>query len=96
MSDDRKTKFAQALKPNFYEWDAVMNEQTSLTEWERDLPNCTTVLSAADTVQSIDAIIALLKENISGWNFERINQGGHMAIMTNPELLNPIVTAALK
>ncbi len=88
-------KFSHALKPNFYEWDAVMNEQTSLSEWERDLPKGTTVLSAADTVKSIDEIVALMQENFSGWKFERINKGGHMAIMTKPEQLNPIVIDAL-
>lgn len=80
MPDDRKTKFAQALKPNFHEWDAVMNEKTSLSEWEKDLPKNTTVLSAANTVRSIDEIVTLMKENVSGWTFEQINRrphGGH-------------------
>lgn len=96
MPDDRKSKFARALKPNFYEWDAVMNERTSLSEWENNLPKDTTVLSAADTVRSINAIVALMKENVSGWKFEQINNGGHMAAMTMPEIVNPIVANALK
>ncbi|WP_296431906.1 alpha/beta hydrolase [Yoonia sp.] len=95
MPEDRKTKFSHALKPNFHEWDAVMNEQTSLSEWERDLPKGTTVLSSADTVKSIAEIVALMKENVPGWNFERIKKGGHMAIMTKPEQLNPMVIDAL-
>ncbi len=95
MPDDRKVKFSQALKPNFHEWDAVMNEQTLLPEWENDLPKDTTVLSAADTVRSIVEIAALMKDNCSGWNFEQINRGGHMAVITKPELLNPIVIDAL-
>lgn len=66
MPDDRKEKFSHALKPNFHEWDAVMNEETSLLEWERDLPGETTVISAADTVKSIDEIYKLLSESISG------------------------------
>lgn len=96
MPDDRKSKFAQALKPNFHEWDAVMNEQTLLSEWESDLPKDTTILSAEDTVQSIAEIVALMEKHISGWNFEQISHGGHMAVMTKPELLNPIVVSALK
>ena len=95
MPEDRKTKFSHALKPNFHEWDAVMNEQTSLSEWERDLPKGTTVLSSADTVKSIAEIVALMKENVPGWNFERIKKGGHMAIMSKPEQLNPMVIDAL-
>ena len=30
MSLDRRVTFAEALKPNFHEWDAVMNDATSL------------------------------------------------------------------
>ncbi len=95
MPDDRKVKFSHALKPNFHEWDAVMNEQTSLLEWERDLPKDTTVLAAADTVKSIDEIFELMRESVSGWNFERIDRGGHMAIMNKPEQLNPMIIDAL-
>lgn len=72
MPDNRKSKFAQALMPNFHEWDAVMNEQTSFVEWERDLPKDTTVVSAHDTVRSISEIVELMKKNVSEWRFERI------------------------
>ncbi|WP_069299865.1 alpha/beta fold hydrolase [Neptunicoccus sediminis] len=96
MPDDRKEKFSQALKPNFHEWDAVMKEETSLREWERDLPAQTTVLTAADTVNSIDEIYELLRQNISGWNFEQIDKGGHMAVLSSPEQVNPRIIAALR
>ena len=96
MPDDRKTKFAQALMPNFHEWDAVMNEQTSFLEWERDLPKHTTVVTAQDTVRSITEIVELMKENVSEWLFEQIEHGGHMAPMTKPDLINPIVASALE
>ncbi|MEX3314411.1 alpha/beta fold hydrolase [Sulfitobacter sp. PS-8MA] len=95
MPDDRKQKFCHALQPNFYEWDAVMQEGTTLREWERDLPADTTVLAAADTVRTIDEIYELLKENVSGWGFQRIERGGHMAIMSSPGQVNPMVMAAL-
>jgi len=96
MPDDRKSKFVQALKPNFHEWDAVMNDQTSVSEWERDLPKDTTLVSAKDTVRSITEIVALLEKNIAGWSYEQIDRGGHMAAMTKPDLVNPIVVSALK
>ncbi len=96
MPDDRKSKFAQALKPNFHEWDAVMNEQTSLLDWESDLPIDTTLVSTNDTVRSISEIVALMAANISGWNFEQIDRGGHMAALTKPDLVNPIVARVLK
>lgn len=95
MPDDRKAKFARALVPNFHEWDAVMNEVKSFAEWQRDLPNDTTVISASDTVRSIREIVELMEEHIPEWHFKQIEHGGHMAAMTKPDVINPIVLTAL-
>lgn len=96
MPEDRRSKFATALQPNFHEWDAVMNEQTSLSEWRAALPPDTTVVSAADTTNSISGIVEVLQENAPSWNYERVGQGGHMAIVSNPDLVNPIVIKGLR
>jgi len=95
MTDDRKAKFARALVPNFHEWDAVMNEIVSFAEWQRDLPSDTTVVSAKDTVRSIREIVELMEQHVPEWHYEQIDRGGHMAAMTRPEIINPIVQSAL-
>ena len=95
MPDDRKAKFASALVPNFYEWDAVMNEVVSFAEWQRDLPSDTTVVSARDTVRSIREIVELMAKRVPEWRFKQIESGGHMAAMTKPDVVNPIVLSAL-
>ena len=95
MPDDRKAKFTTALKPNFHEWDGVMNEETPISEWAKDLPSDTTVISTADTVPTIEEIVSVMQEHIPEWNYERIERGGHMAAMTKPDLINPIVERAL-
>jgi hypothetical protein len=41
MSSERRTAFAEALKPNFFEWDAVMNETTPVGQWAALLPRTT-------------------------------------------------------
>jgi pimeloyl-ACP methyl ester carboxylesterase len=38
MSPERRAAFAEALKPNFFEWDAVMTETTSAEQWASQLP----------------------------------------------------------
>jgi len=38
MSFDRRIAFSEALKPNFFEWDAVMNETTPAEQWAALLP----------------------------------------------------------
>lgn len=95
MPEDRRSKFAAALKPNFHEWDAVMNETTSIAEWKVSLPEDTTVISAADTVRSIREICQIFEDNIPKWKHVQIKRGGHMAALTNPNMINPIVENAL-
>jgi len=96
MPEDRRAKFTKALHPNFHEWDGVMNEGTPLAKWQEDLPRGTTVISAADTVRSIQDIVSLMEDNIPQWTYQKIVRGGHMAVMTKPDLVNPIITRALQ
>lgn len=96
MPEERQAKFTKALEPNFHEWDGVMNEKTALSDWSVDLPRKTTVISAADTVRTIDEIVSLMEENIPHWRFEKIECGGHMAAMTKPDIMNPIIERALR
>jgi pimeloyl-ACP methyl ester carboxylesterase len=96
MSDERRDTFTEALKPNFHEWDAVMNETTTLDEWASALPNRTLVVSARHTVRPIREIVELMHEGCPAWRFEQINDGGHMAPLTRPDLINPIVSSFLE
>ena len=56
MSSDRRAAFTEALKPNFYEWDAVMNETTPVEEWASRLPRATLLVYDPDTVLPIREI----------------------------------------
>lgn len=95
MPDDRKEKFAEALKPNFHEWDAVIAQDLSLEEWRSRLPRETTIISAADTVRTIRELVELLSSKSAGWKFETLATGGHMAPLSNPHLVNPVFAQAL-
>lgn len=95
MPEKRRAKFIAALEPNFHEWDGVMNEKTPLSVWQADLPEDTTVVSAQDTVRTITEIVSLMKEHIPHWRFATIEHGGHMAAMTQPDLINPLIEDAL-
>jgi len=96
MPPDRRAKFARALRPNFHEWDAVMNETTPLSQWRAVLPLRTTVIRAADTVRSIAEIVDLMEAACPDWRFERLDEGGHMAALTRPGTMNPLIRAALR
>jgi pimeloyl-ACP methyl ester carboxylesterase len=96
MPPDRRSKFAMALQPNFHEWDAVMNETTALHEWGDLLPKATTLICSRDTVRSIREIVDLFRDACPDWRFEDLPEGGHMAALSRPDLVNPRVLAALQ
>jgi pimeloyl-ACP methyl ester carboxylesterase len=96
MSVDRRSAFAEALKPNYFEWDAVMDETAPIEQWARLLPRATLVVSDPRTVFPIREITALFRRSCPVWTFKEIADGGHMAPLTRPELVNPLVQSFLK
>jgi pimeloyl-ACP methyl ester carboxylesterase len=95
MPSERRIAFAEALKPNFFEWDAVMNETTSAEQWAILLPRATLLVCDPDTVLPIREIVAVLRRSCPGWAYEEVAGGGHMAPLTRPDLINPIVGSFL-
>lgn len=95
LSADRRAAFAQALKPNFYEWDAVMGETTSVEEWARTLPPATLAVYDPNTVLPIREIAAILRAACPGWRHVEVPNVGHMAPVTRPDVINPIVSSFL-
>ena len=91
LSLNQKEKFAQNLKPNYHEWDPVLNEKTSISEWRVSLPKQTCLITARDTVRTIKELAKFFKKYCPNWNFETIERGGHMAPVTNFEIVNPII-----
>jgi pimeloyl-ACP methyl ester carboxylesterase len=90
MPEKRRLAFADSLPPNFYEWDAVMEEETTVEELKA-IPARTLVVSDAATRFPIREIIDILAKACPHWNFRTITGGGHMAALTHPELVNPII-----
>lgn len=95
MDDERRAAFGQALRPNFHEWDAIMDETTTLSEWNAALPRATTVLYDANTVRPIREIVRLF-EHGTQWTMRAIPRGGHMAPLSHPDVVNPIVQEVLE
>ncbi len=90
MQEKRRFVFAESLRPNFYEWDAVMEEETPVEEWKA-LNVRTLVVSDKSTRLPIREIIEIFAEACPHWSFRFIAEGGHMAPLTRPEIINPIV-----
>lgn len=96
MPEERRTTFIDALKPNFHEWDAVFNETTTLPEWANSLPVNTAVLSARETARPVREIAELMQKHCPDWRYEQISQGGHMAPLIRPDIVNPIIASILE
>jgi pimeloyl-ACP methyl ester carboxylesterase len=94
MPAKRRSAFLEAMPPNFHEWDAVMNETTTIDTWA-SLKAKTLVVYAADTKRPIREIVELFVDACPNWSFKEVAEGGHMAPLFQPELVNPIVTEFL-
>jgi len=95
MSAERRAAFAQAIKPNFHEWDAVLNETTPVDEWARALPAATLTVYDPDTVLPIREIAAILRASCPHWQHKEVPGVGHMAPLTRPDVINPITRSFL-
>jgi pimeloyl-ACP methyl ester carboxylesterase len=91
----RHAAFVEGIKSNFFEWDAVMDE-TPMAEWARTLPARTLVVSDPNTVRPARELIEVFRNACPQWTYKEIVAGGHMAPLTHPELINPIVCSFLR
>jgi pimeloyl-ACP methyl ester carboxylesterase len=96
MPVERRDAFAEALKPNYFEWDAVMDETTPVEQWARLLPRSTLLVSDPNTVLPIREITAILRRACPMWTYKEIAGDGHMAPLTRPDLVNPLVRSFLR
>jgi len=90
MSPERRSGFLGMLSPNFHEWDGVMNETTPAVAW-RDLAARTLLVNAAGTKRPIKEIAEILMAELPGMATAEIPEGGHMAPLVRPDLVNPVV-----
>lgn len=95
MPEKRRQAFAAFVPPVFHEWDAVMNEETTIDAWKALEPR-TLVVSASGTRRPIREIVELLAHACPHWTYAQVAEGGHMAPVARPELVNPIVVRFLE
>jgi pimeloyl-ACP methyl ester carboxylesterase len=95
MSPDRRLAFSEALKPNFFEWDAVMDDTTPVEEWAAVLPRATLLAFDPAGVSPTREIAAILRRSCPGWMYKEIPGSGHMAPLARPDVINPVVRSFL-
>ncbi len=95
MSSERRAAFAEALKPNFHEWDAVLNETASLHDWTSQLPPATLLVCDPGTVRPIRELNTLLRMSRPELAYKEVRGAGHMAPLTRPDTINPLIASFL-
>jgi pimeloyl-ACP methyl ester carboxylesterase len=55
----------------------------------------TLVVSARETKQPTREIVEVLREHISNWQYQTIDEGGHMFPLTHPEITNRLISTFL-
>lgn len=93
---ERRAAFEKAIRPNFFEWDAVMDETTSARQWADLLPPATQIIYDPGTVLPIRTIVEVLRGTGAQWTYSEVPGGGHMAPLTRPDLINPVVAEFLR
>ena len=71
-------------------------ELEHIEDWALLLPARTLIVTAESTKRPIREIVELLEEANPAWRFERVPEGGHMAPVTRPDLINPLIAEFLE
>lgn len=90
MPAERREAFAQLLLPNYYEWDCVRSDATTVEVYKK-LRTKTLFMHSVDTRLALREIAELFRGACPHWTFAKIPAGGHMAPLMRPDLVNPIV-----
>lgn len=95
MADSRRAAFVAALPPNRHEWDAVTDPDLTLEDVApRDVP--TLVVHDPATRRPIREVVEVLREARPHWHVHALAEGGHMAPLVRPDLVNPVVADFLE
>lgn len=94
MAAERQLAYMQLLRPNYHEWDSVDSYRTTLEELDRIRARVMMVYSP-DARRPSREIAQLFREQCPDWSVVRIADGGHMAPLTHPEVVNPLICGFL-
>jgi pimeloyl-ACP methyl ester carboxylesterase len=95
MRPERRAAFAQAMRPNYFEWDAAMNDATTAEQWAALLPKDTLLIADSRSALPIREVTTILRRACPDWIYRDVPGAGHMAPLTRPDLINPLVAEFL-
>jgi len=90
-SPERKLAFARAIAHLPNEFAAVLTGETLPAVWCEVLPRRTLIIACAKTTRPSREVVELLVDAQSHWEIARVSEAGHMAPLTHPQVVNPII-----
>ena len=90
MPKKQRQTFVERLPPNFHEWDAVLNEETTIKEL-KEIAAKTLVVSGSNTRRIFREIVELLTVACPNWTFTELVEVGHMAPLTHTDQINRVI-----
>jgi pimeloyl-ACP methyl ester carboxylesterase len=94
MPDERKQNMFPMLPAVMHEWGMATGGIRPLEGWSA-ITAPVHLIRAADTRTPTREIVKLLAKTYPAWHVHEVPSGGHMAPLARPDLVNPLITAAL-
>jgi pimeloyl-ACP methyl ester carboxylesterase len=93
MPPERQKTFASSMPPNCHEWDAVLGS-IARQDWS-NIHARTLLAWTRDTKQPTREIVEVLREYIPHWQYQELDEGGHMFPLTHPEITSRLISTFL-
>jgi len=94
LPEDRRARFAANIGASVHEGRSLERNTTPVEEYA-DLTMPTLLMYAQDTIPSILASQQILVDACPHWQVNVLEEGGHLAPLTHPHVVNPKIEAFL-
>jgi pimeloyl-ACP methyl ester carboxylesterase len=94
MPGERRQNTLAMLPAVLHEWEMATTGTRALADW-RAITAPVHLIRATDTRAPTRAIVELLARTYPEWCVHEVSAGGHMAPLTRPDLVNPLIAGVL-
>jgi pimeloyl-ACP methyl ester carboxylesterase len=88
MGEKRQASISAMMPTIRGAWDGLMHDPVPVETWA-DIATRTLLITSADTRLSVKCIRDQMRDHLPGLSFAETPEGGHMAIVGRPDLVNP-------
>lgn len=94
-SPQRRSIYTEFVRVVLHEWGAILVGETTPEQWRERLPSRTVIISSPKPMDPSRAVMQVLADACSDWGYEHLSEGGHLAPITHPHVVNPVIARFL-